>query len=454
MSNQPIIFNLRYTPYKPPKGATAEERNKHARERAFYNMTGEYTIYDYMSNEDKVKGDGRDPPEYITKTVTDERLFTFFEYLQKSTKVFNKNGTISPEELQAMKERAKKNTGNIWHGYISLNQEESHKIDTPEKCILLVKNTFGTFFKEAKLEEENIDLMCSLHKDRPHHLHVHFTFWEKEPKYKNTNGEMEYRRKGKLPMAAIDNMFVKAGIWVSDGKDRLYRSRDNANAELRKLTRASVLRQKSETLQNAILRLAADLPDTGRLSYASKDMEPYRKRVDEIVDMLIQSDATARRADFEFRKELAIRKQVIKNICNQPQAFSDSDITPEAMAADLPTYHYTIDDHNIHIVTDIEEDYKRRMGNSVLKLAKGIKPELFRRPTISNRASDNLMKYRIRSSNRKTGRILKNFLGQFGQDAAGSAMNARDRLREIEEEIEREQSEQNQSAKRRYGGYE
>ena len=95
---------------------------------------------------------------------------------------------ITPAELELMKDRLKKNKGNIWHGFISLSEEESYKIDTPEKCIKFVKNVFGSFFKTAHLEESNMDLMCALHSDRPHHLHIHFQFWEKESRYRDGKG--------------------------------------------------------------------------------------------------------------------------------------------------------------------------------------------------------------------------------------------------------------------------
>ena len=40
MSNQPIVFNIQYTPYSLPKSATKVEREQHADERAFFDMTG------------------------------------------------------------------------------------------------------------------------------------------------------------------------------------------------------------------------------------------------------------------------------------------------------------------------------------------------------------------------------------------------------------------------------
>ena len=46
MSNQPIVFNIQYTPYRLPKSATKEERARHADERAFYDMTGGKNVFD------------------------------------------------------------------------------------------------------------------------------------------------------------------------------------------------------------------------------------------------------------------------------------------------------------------------------------------------------------------------------------------------------------------------
>ena len=59
------------------------------------------------------------------------------------------------------------------------------------------------------LDKKNIDLMCALHLDRPDHLHFHFVFWEKEPKYKGKDGVLSYRRKGKIEKTAI----ASAGVW-------------------------------------------------------------------------------------------------------------------------------------------------------------------------------------------------------------------------------------------------
>lgn len=385
-------------------------------------MTGGKNIFSYMTTREKLNGE-----------------FTMFDYLQKNTGLFNQGGTIPNDEIKAMKERLAENKGNIWHGFISLSEEDSPKIDTPEKCIGLVKQTFGEFFKDAHLGTKNIDLMCALHKDKPKHLHIHFVFWEKEPKYNDDHGGKQYRAKGKISKPAIDNMFVRLGLFVDDEKDRLYKSRDEAVRELRGMTAIKVVTTTSEEIKNEIVALAKDLPETGRLSYGSENMEPFRGRVDKIVQMLLNYDWEARAADKRFYAALHERERVIKNICNQPYVFSDKNIGEEALQRELPTYNHKIDDSNIKIIESIEADYKRRQGNLVINLAKIIKPDLFMRSGKKKyKVNDNRLKRALGISSKSVNRSFKKFISSFGRESSLLERDFTNRLREIEEEIKRE----------------
>ena len=58
MSNQPIIFNIEYTPYSLPKNATAEEIAEHKEARAFFDMSGTKNIYRYITQKKKCLGEG------------------------------------------------------------------------------------------------------------------------------------------------------------------------------------------------------------------------------------------------------------------------------------------------------------------------------------------------------------------------------------------------------------
>lgn len=73
-------------------------------------------------------------------------------------------------------------------------------------------------------------------------------------------------------------------------------------------------------MKKEILALARDLPKEGRITYGSKDMEPYRARVDKIVQMLLATDKRARKANERFFRALAGREREIANICGQPFA--------------------------------------------------------------------------------------------------------------------------------------
>ena len=376
------------------------------------------------------------------------------DYLRKNTGVFNGNGMISAEEVEAMKTRARDGEKNLWHGFISLSEEESHKIDTPEKCIALIKSTFNSFLKDAKFNPDNIDLMCALHLDRPNHLHLHFLFWEKTPKYKGKDNALHYRRRGKIEKEAIDAMFVRLGLAISDSRDRIYKSRDMAVSELRKMTQAKRAMTSGEQIRKKIIALAKSLPKTGRIAYASKDMEPYRGRVDEIVRMLLDCDPKAKEADMRFYAALEERKREIENICGTPFIFSDKNVPMYKLEAALPEYHNVIDSKSIKIAEDIEADYKRRQGNLVLKLAKFIKPEIYeRRSGKKYKSNDTRMKMRLTISRRKVGKALDKFMRSFGDESESLEREFKSRLQEIEEEIARERKRENQSEQEKEENY-
>ena len=422
MSNQPIIFDIQYTPYRLKKTATAKEQAAHAEARSFYDMTGTKNVYRYITTEGKRAGQGANA----------------LDYLQKNTGVFNGNGMLTEKEVDEMRARVKENTGNIWHGFISLSEEDSPKIDTPDKCISLVKSTFRSFFKDAKLNPENIDLMCALHLDRPHHLHIHYVFWEKEPKYKGKDGTLQYRSKGKIEKAAIDQMFVRLGLFISEKKDRLYKGRDAAIKELREATNFRRVMNGDESVKREIIAFAKSLPQTGRLSYASKDMQPYRARLDKIVQMLISGNGKARKADRRFYEALEERRREIANICGQPYVFSDKNMPMDRLETQ-PKYHNKIDLGSIRIADEIESDYKRRQGNMVLGLVKIIKPEFYeRKKNRKNKANDVRMKKYLTISRRKIGRAVDQFVRSFGSQSEDLEREYKNRLREIEEELERE----------------
>ena len=422
MSNQPIVFNIRYTPYKPSAKSTLEERKAHREERDFFSMVSHRNIYSYLTQGTK-----------IGETAT------FLDYLQKTTGVFNMQGVIPKDEIANMKARLRANEGNLWHGYISFNSEKSEMIDTLDKSINFVKRIFGSFFKEAGLQTGNMDLMCALHFDRPHHLHIHFLFWEKAAKSIGKDGVKRYRSKGRISKAAIDNLFVRSGIFVSDGRQTLEIERQTAIKRMKSATQVKRAMEFKSRLKKDIIALAKEIPRDKKLGYNNKEMEPLRGRIDEIVRHILACDSKAKTADKSFYKELAKRRTLIEDICGKPYAFSNDDVSLEEIAG-KDKYHFRIDPKNIRIVEEIEKDYKRRQGNLVINLARAIKPEIFERdPKTKYKASDVKLKKLLNISDKKITRLFEKFMRSFCFDSEILERDYSDRLQEIKREIKREQ---------------
>lgn len=316
ISNQPIIFNITYTPWKVKSNATAEERAKFERERPYYEMSDSgNNIYKYMTSDRKLNGEN-------SKTETRSLI----NYFKKSTGVFNGNGVITQEQLKAIQQRAHA-PKNIWHGFISLNKEMSYKIDTPEKCMWLIKRTFGEFFKDMGLDPKNIDLICALHKDKPHHLHIHFWFAEKEPKCKYRKKQTEYRHKGKIEKRVLDRMHVRLNMDIMESHPKLYVSRDEALRELKKISALRDIITKDD-IKEAVLELAKTIPKVCSFHYGSKDMIPYREQINRVVNKLydIISD--------EEKKELIAT--LVKEIQIYPEGESDTPL--KSMKFNFPVY--------------------------------------------------------------------------------------------------------------------
>ena len=145
--SQPVIFDIAYTPYRLKKGSSQADIDKHAKDRAFFDMSGQdNNIYKYMTAEGKIMGE-------------ETQKFTMLEYLQKSTGVFNQNGLLSKQEVKEMKKRAQTGEKNIWHGFISFNKENSEKIDTPENVLTLLRKRSMNFTKTQALTR-TISTLC------------------------------------------------------------------------------------------------------------------------------------------------------------------------------------------------------------------------------------------------------------------------------------------------------
>ena len=395
-------------------------------------MSGEENIYKYMTTEGKMYGE-------------EKKKFTMLEYLQKSTGVFNQNGMLSKSEVKEMKQRAQTGEKNLWHGFISFNKENSDKIDDPEKCIALVKKMFGQFFKDAGFNPDNMDLMCALHLDRPEHLHIHYVFWEKEPKVKNQRAAgYIYRKKGKIPLEVIDKMTERLNDYTLD--DDLKEKRQKTTEAMREVLIKkdgygdAVIRDE---LRGKILSLADKLPKDKPLYYASKDMAPFRDEIDDIVESLTLCDTKLFYANREFRQELKEKQQKLGSIMSN--YYKERRETELRNVQNMNGYTEIGDGlKNLHTIEALEWDYRRRLGNLVLYDIRRIQSATYKRnPRRKYKTNDKSLKRSLAISRRRINRIMDGLFSSVVDMFSPETENYHNRLREIEQEIQEENEKAN-----------
>ncbi len=417
-----------------------EEVTAHKKERSFYDMSGADNIYKYITTDGKVFGE-------------EAKKFTMLEYLQKSTGVFNQNGMLSSEEVKQMKKRAQSGDKNIWHGFISFDEKHSEMIDHPEKCIELIKKTFGEFFKDANMDKDNMDLMCALHLDKPHHLHIHYVFWEKEPKIKNKRAAgYVYRAKGKIPLDVIAKMTERLNAYtIEDNVKGTRNDAVKAISDWKGYTKATY----RDIAIGYMHDLAKKLPQDKEWHYASKHLKPYRNQIDEIVNYIILTNDKARQADKAFRDEMRKKKTELHGIMGKwykgqlerDKPLLDSEFSIP-IVEDLP---------KIHTIEKLEWDYRRRLGNAVLKQVKYISLNTFEYDKKEKRKSnDKWLKKNLAVSSSIIRRSMKGFFSSFISLITPEVASHRNRLQEIEEEIkrqnikEKEEQQQNEVVKKKW----
>lgn len=359
-------------------------------------MSGADNIYKYITTEGKIYGE-------------EAKKFTMLEYLQKSTGVFNQDGMLTKAQVKEMKGRAQTGEKNLWHGFISFNKENSEQIDDPEKCIVLIKQTFGQFFKDAGFNPDNMDLMCALHLDRPEHLHIHYVFWEKEPKVKNQRAAgYKYRAKGKIPLDVIDKMTERLNAYTID--DDLASKRKRAVEELSNTIDAYDLAEHSDMIRQKLKELADELPKDKPLWYGSKEIAPYRIKIDTVAEWLIDLDDKTSDADHAFRKELHEKEQKLQGIMGN---YYQKRLEKEKGQMDaVPNFVDYQGLRTVHTIKQLEWDYRRRLGNIVLKKVREIQRETYKRnPRRKYKTNDKNLKRRLAISSRKVRGIMDGLFG-------------------------------------------
>jgi hypothetical protein len=363
MSN--VVFQIKYVAKIPPKNLTVEQKIAYANERKFFDWTADFNYTKYILDDKKVEK-YKDFEDYATR--------------QGNLGLFDCDKVLSKDEIETVKTSLQNTDSHIWHGFISFDENTSKKFQLQEQAMHFLKQHFMDFMNRTHLDKDNVCLVAALHKDTEHR-HIHFSFFEKEPRHIDKHGRVGFSTKGNFSQSVIDNWLVSANMAMQDTDD-LYSSR---NAVITKLKEMNA--NTSKEMQLKLLALARKFSKELRLSYASDNMRELRPDIDKIANFILCSNPELKEMHQKFLRVLAERDKKVGKIVQDNKIKSD-----------------------IEYINTLSFDYKKRVGNMVIGLAKEMKRDYYAN---YHRTSDKQKKVVARKTREHAHRIYTNFTGKL-----------------------------------------
>ena len=270
MSKSDIVFNLQYKKCKNKK----------------YGIKG---WMNYASK--KQKADASSIDEY--NLLKDYALFSDKEtYLNENNETYlwtNDGDVIKQDEFNKITDTG---TGIYWRGFLSFPSQFAinHGLITKADFYSLSNQVIPSLILDMGLDLNNVSWYCALHRDTSKHPHIHFCIFEKNPTKSNPT----------VPKYCFKNFKSNVASYLVDYK-KFYELRDKTFSditgkinlqELNKIKNQRLFSDKyRKFLNKLLLNLYNELPFKGRLQYNSKNMNMYRKDLDNIIEFILSHDS-------------------------------------------------------------------------------------------------------------------------------------------------------------------
>lgn len=424
------LFNIAYTLPSAPSYMKGNARAEYQARRSFYDLTAQYNFFSYVLNGKKIARNAN-AEEYYTRGGTNGGLF-------------NLDGAMSEGQVAEMKKRLESSKSVIWHGFISFDEETSRGFQTQENAVKFMRQTFGSFLERTHLNPKNIELYAALHLDKEHHHHIHFAFFEREPKHRDKNGVLGYTHRGKFDARAIDNYLVSANMHLSENGYEYYTARDRAMSRLREARKEIGNSVKNADLRLALSDLRSKLPKEGRLQYNAAQMKELRPDIDRVAELLIASDPAANAAHKEMLVQLArVKEEVIELVKDNKLAYSDDRRMSKqelaaAMSGDSAMSLKFVDLKNVDYFERLQADYRARVGNIVLGVCKDLSRNDYQDRCRKHNINDRSMKINAKHRWRRRESLLQNAVRILAEVDKQQPANFIKTVQEIEREQEME----------------
>lgn len=246
----------------------------------------------------KEQHDYYDRDEACDKTRSEEieDAFNYYNYRIGSTGCFNKNGFVEEDDYYKKIEKYKPQI--MYRGVISFRNEFAleNDIKNPEAMRNLIKKTMEKNIKILGFDPNNVEWFAFYHTNT-NSPHVHFHFYEKEPKKRVYLISKERLRKFKSTIVRYMKLNTEVYVDRDKLKNQIYRT-----ARDMKLSQKAVLTinmsennsksyfQNDKKIIDEFIRLERIIPRTGSMKYNSYNIAPYKKNVDALIDLILQTD--------------------------------------------------------------------------------------------------------------------------------------------------------------------
>lgn len=299
MSKSDIVFNLQYkTPKNKRIGITKWIGYASQKQKADSSSIDEYNLLkDFALHSNK--------ESYLTET--DE------------TFLWDSHGDLLKKDA-IDKLKSMDNKGFFWRGFLSFPSDFAihHGLITKLDFYSLTNNVMPSLIIDMGLDINNVEWMCTLHRDTKTHPHIHFCIYEKVPK----------KKKPQYPKSVIYKFKSNVANYLIDNQ-KFYELRDltftniTGKISIKELNKIRPQRLFSDKYRKDLNKMLLDfystLPKTGRLQYNSKNMIPYKNNLNKIIKFILMHDSVK----YDYANYLRLLEQHQKEL-NQIYGQSDS----------------------------------------------------------------------------------------------------------------------------------
>ena len=337
-------------------GQDKEYIENNCEQRAFYSCKNDFDYVGYVNKGSKEQLD------YISYSGDNE----------KSLGIFNQDGLLNEKDISELRNRLRTTRSVIWHGVISFTEEFGSKYcDTYEKAYNLMKTEMPRFFKNAGLNPKNIIWYAGLHTNTDN-KHIHFSFFENEPLRKFRDKEGVQYSKGHIAIGVIRQFKKSIELKLLNLSSEIVLNRTSITNEFKKLERTIFVKKIKELIEI--------LPLTGRMSYDSKEIEKFKKKIDNIVNAMIMTNASLRQKLNDFDYLVSKKDEEIRNINKRMKQDENKNLLKEKYKLDL---YRRLGNIVLGVVKDIRKDqrkfdYNTRKRTTQKRLEKAKRRALFK----------------------------------------------------------------------------